>query len=65
MIINIGLENKLLDLARQREQAEVTKMAVTEQLKVEAQRARAEGWSAQKIAETIGVAKRTVQLWTD
>jgi len=65
MIINMHLENRLEDLARQREQAEVQRMAVTELLKVAAQDARAEGWSAQRIANTIGVAKRTVQLWTD
>jgi hypothetical protein len=65
MIINMQLEHRLEDLARQREQAEVQRMAVTELLKVAAQEARKEGWSAQRIANTIGVAKRTVQLWTD
>lgn len=65
MIVNIMLEKRLMDLAAKREQIEVDRMAVTEMLKVAAKDARSDGWSAQKIADTIGVAKRTVQLWTD
>jgi hypothetical protein len=59
------LEQRLMDLATKREQIEVDRMAVTEMLKVAAKDARNDGWSAQKIADTIGVAKRTIQLWTD
>lgn len=65
MIVNTMLEQRLMDLATKREQIEVDRMAVTEMLKVAAKDARNDGWSAQKIADTIGVAKRTIQLWTD
>jgi hypothetical protein len=59
------IERELERLAGLREQAEVQRMAVQELLIVACKKARNEGWSAQKIAAFIGVAKRTVQLWTD
>lgn len=65
MIINVMLEKRLEDLAGKREQIEVERMANQELLIAAARQARSEGWSAQRIAHTVGVAKRTVQLWTD
>jgi len=59
------LTEELTDLARQREAAEVMRLSVGEMLQAKAVEARLAGWSAQKIATTVGVSKRTVQVWTD
>ena len=59
------LTQELEQLRKEREAVEIAKDAVVEMLKAKAVEARLAGWSAQKIARTIGVSKRTVQVWTD
>ena len=59
------LTEELSELALKREQAEVVRLSVGEMLQAKAVEARLAGWSAQKIATTVGVSKRTIQVWTD
>lgn len=59
------IDNELDRLAAKREQLMVEQMAVTELLRVKSIEARKQGWSAQRIANHIGVSKRTIQVWTD
>lgn len=59
------IENELDRLAAKREQIEVLRMEVMEMLRTKSIEARRKGWSAQRIANQIGVSKRTIQVWTD
>lgn len=59
------IENELDRLAAKREQIMAEQLAITEMLRSKSIEARRQGWSAQKIAEQIGVSKRTIQVWTD
>lgn len=59
------IDQELKDLATQREQIMAQQLAVTEMLRAKSIEARNQGWSAQRIAELIGVSKRTIQVWTD
>jgi len=63
--ITLELDDKLRELARVRNAIAVEHAMATDDLKAVARDARAQGYSAQRIATTIGVAKRTIQLWTD
>lgn len=59
------LTEELAELGVRRDAVEVAKLAVVEMLRAKAVEARLAGWSAEKIAKTVGVSKRTVQVWTD
>lgn len=59
------LDDKLRRLAWQRNAVETERDMITDELKAAARDARSRGYSAQRIANTVGVAKRTIQLWTD
>lgn len=59
------LTEELTELSKRRQQVEVMRLSVDEMLHAKAVEARLAGWSAQKIATTVGVSKRTIQVWTD
>ena len=59
------LENQLLGLAANRDQLDAQRITINEMLRTKAIEARQAGWSANRIAELVGVSKRTIQLWTD
>jgi len=59
------LETELERLAARRDQTDAERIAITEMLRTKSIEARQAGWSANRIAETVGVSKRTIQVWTD
>lgn len=63
--IELDLDSRLRELAHFRHAIEAERAMIMDELKAAAREARERGYSAQRIAKTVGVAKRTIQLWTD